>query len=339
MVVNASLIFADVPTGAPVPGKHLKRVEEELDVAGVDLQGGILVRLTAASYDPYMKGRMRGPERKSYNQPFTLGAPLDTLAVGVVERSDVASIPKGAIFKGLLPFSEYAVISKARLDMKLGKVIENPEGLAWTTLVGAAGMPGATAWVGLYDIGKIQKGDTLFITAASGAVGQIAGQLAKRDGLTVIGSAGSDDKVAFLKEIGFDVAFNYKTTSTQEVLEQHPPTVVFENVGGETLDTILDTIQPKGRIIACGAVSQYNVPFEQRYGVKNTSNVVTKRLRYEGFIVSNHDQTEFDATMPKLIANGEIKIKEHVSKGIDNGEAFLDMLEGRNFGKAVVSFE
>lgn len=167
MVVNASLIFADVPTGAPVPGKHLKRVEEELDVAGVDLQGGILVRLTAASYDPYMKGRMRGPERKSYNQPFTLGAPLDTLAVGVVERSDVASIPKGAIFKGLLPFSEYAVISKARLDMKLGKVIENPEGLAWTTLVGAAGMPGATAWVGLYDIGKIQKGDTLFSASCS----------------------------------------------------------------------------------------------------------------------------------------------------------------------------
>ncbi|GAA6058031.1 hypothetical protein JCM3770_003983 [Rhodotorula araucariae] len=338
MVSNASLIYAEAPDAAPVPGKHLKRVvDDAFDPESVPLDGGILVKLEAASLDPYMRGRMRAPERKSYNQPFQLGAPLDTLAVGVVERSDEPSIPKGAIFKGLLPFSEYAVIPKDKLVR--GKVVENPHGVAWTTLVGACGMPGATAWVGLYEIGRPQKGETIFISAASGAVGQIVGQLAKRDGLTVIGSAGSDDKVAFLKEIGFDHAFNYKTTNTQDFLEDHPPNLVFENVGGETLDAVLHTIQPKGRIIACGSVSQYNVPFEKRYGVKNTSNIVTKMLRYEGFIVSNHDQKEFDAQMPKLVKSGEIKIKEHVTKGIDNGEAFLDMLEGRNFGKAVVSFE
>ncbi|GAA5890292.1 hypothetical protein JCM8208_002769 [Rhodotorula glutinis] len=339
MVVNASLVFLEVPHGAPVPGKTLKRVEEELDVATVDLQGGVLLKNKALSLDPYQKGRMRAPSKASYNQPFAIGKVIDTLGVGVVERSDHPDFPKGAILKGLLPFSEYAVISKARLDMKLAKVVEKPDGIAWTTMVGACGMPSATAWIGLYEIGRIKKDDTIFISAASGAVGQIAGQLAKREGLTVIGSAGSDEKVAFLKEIGFDHAFNYKTTSTQDFLEQHPPSVVFENVGGETLDAVLATIQNNGRIIHCGSVSQYNLPPDQQYGLKNTSNVVTKRLRWEGFIVSNHDWTEFDKTMPKLVANGEIKFKEHVTKGIDNGEAFLDMLEGRNFGKAVVSLE
>ncbi|GAA5842465.1 hypothetical protein JCM9279_005392 [Rhodotorula babjevae] len=339
MVVNASLVFNEVPHGAPVPGQHLKRVEEELDLDNVPLDGGVLISLKGISLDPYLRGRMRAENRKSYNKPFAIGAPLDSLAVGVVERSDHPDFPKGAILKGLLPFSQYAVISKARLGMKLAKVVEKPDGISWTSMVGACGMPGATAWVGLYEIAKIKKGDTIFISAASGAVGQIAGQLAKRDGLTVIGSAGSDEKVAFLKEIGFDYAFNYKTTSTQEFLEQHPPSAVFENVGGETLDAVLATIQDNGRIAHCGSVSQYNLPPDQQYGLKNTSNVVTKRLRWEGFIVSNHDWTEFENTVPKLVASGEIKIKEHVTKGIDNGEAFLDMLEGRNFGKAVVSLE
>lgn len=196
------------------------------------------------------------------------------------------------------------------------------------------------------------------VSAASGAVGQIACQLAKRDGLKVLGSAGSDEKVAFLKEIGVDVAWNYKTENTQKILEENPFDVFFDNVGGETLDTVLATINNKGRIIACGAVSQYNVPKSEQYRLANTSAVVTKSLRYQGssfepllvhaiakidprslvgFIVSNHDLSEFEKTMPKLVKSGDVKIKEHVVNGLDNGEAFSDLLDGSAHGKVVYS--
>ncbi|BGP04945.1 NADP-dependent oxidoreductase RED1 [Rhodotorula toruloides] len=336
MVQNASLVYARPPTGAPVPGETLIRRVDEIDIDNVPLEGGILVQNKALSLDPYMRGRMRDPKLKSYNEPFELNKPLTTLAIGVVLRSDEPSIKPGQIYKGRFDASEYALIPGKMVKL-LGRVVENKEGLPWTTLLGACGMPGATAWVGLYDIGKPKKGETIFVSAASGAVGQIVGQLAKRDGLFVVGSAGSDEKVAFLKEIGFDIAFNYKTDSTQQILQQHPPDIYWDNVGGETLDTVLATINPKGRIIACGSISQYNKPRDQHYGMKQTFQVVTKSLKWEGFIVSNHDTTEFDRVMPGLVKSGEIKIKEHITKGIDQGEAFVDMLEGRNFGKAVIS--
>lgn len=167
--------------------------------------------LQALSMDPYMRGRMRDPKVKSYNQPFPLDKPLLTLAVGVVVRSEYDGIKPGQIFKGMFDMSEYAVVP-AQL-VKMGRTIENKEELPWSTLLGACGMPGATAWCGLYDIGKPKKGETIFVSAASGAVGQIVGQLAKREGLFTIGSAGSDDKVAFLKEIGYDVAFNCESSA------------------------------------------------------------------------------------------------------------------------------
>ncbi|GAA5953280.1 hypothetical protein JCM8115_000481 [Rhodotorula mucilaginosa] len=338
MVSNAALYYKKPPHGAPVPGETLQRVvDDNFDADNVPLNGGILVQSKALSLDPYMRGRLRDPAIKSYNQPFELNKPIVTLGVGVVLRSDDPSIKPGQIFKGLFDLAEYAVVPPALV--KIGRVIENKEQLPWTTLVGAAGMPGATAWIGLYDIGKPKKGETIFVSAASGAVGQIVGQLAKRDGLFTIGSAGTDEKVAFLKEIGYDVAFNYKTESTQKILEQHPPDIFWDNVGGETLDIVYNTIKQKGRIIACGAISQYNLPEEKKYGVKNTAAIVTKSLRHEGFIVSQFPQDEFNEKMPPLVKSGEIKIKEHIVKGIDNGEAFLDMLEGRNFGKAVISLE
>ncbi|BGP12905.1 hypothetical protein JCM10213_005143 [Rhodosporidiobolus nylandii] len=338
MPSNASLYFNEPPHGEPIPGQTLKRVvDDAFESEKVQLDGGILVKTKALSLDPYMRGRMRDPKIKSYNQAFVLGEPLETLGVGEVIRSEHDSVKVGDLFRGMMPLSEYAVVKKEKVAF--GKVLKNEEGLPSTTLVGAAGMPGATAWVGFYDIGKPKKGETIFVSAASGAVGQIVVQLAKREGLKVIGSAGSDDKVAFIKELGVDVAFNYKTQSTLEVLQQNPPDLYFENVGGETLDNVLETMNTKGRIIACGSVSQYNVPKEQQYRHKNTWMVVTKSIRWEGFIVFNHDLTAFEREFPKLIKSGEVKIKEHVTKGIDNGEAFVDMLKGAAHGKAVISLE
>ncbi|GAA6005633.1 hypothetical protein JCM10207_005277 [Rhodosporidiobolus poonsookiae] len=335
---NTSLIYAKPPTDAPVPGEHLKRVEDaDFNPDSVDLNGGILVKVKALSLDPYMRGRMRDPKVKSYNQPFQLDQPLDTLAVGDVIRSEHASVKVGDVYRGRIAFSEYAVVPKDQVEQ--GQVLKNEEGLPYTTLVGAAGMPGATAWVGFYEIGKPKKGETIFVSAASGAVGQIVGQLAKREGLKVIGSAGTDEKVEFIKSLGFDVAFNYKTTSTLDVLKEHPIDLYFDNVGGETLDNVLETINNKGRIIACGSVSQYNIPKDKQYRLANTAVVVTKTLRWEGFIVFQHDLSTFQREFPKLIKSGEIKVKEHITKGIDNGEAFVDMLAGKNHGKAVISLE
>ncbi|GAA5902183.1 hypothetical protein JCM6882_006723 [Rhodosporidiobolus microsporus] len=257
---NTSLIYAEPPTGAPVPGKTLKKVTDEaFDAETVALNGGILVQLKALSLDPYMRGKMRDPSVKSYTPAYTLGSPLEGFAVGEVVRSEHPDVKVGATFRGTLPYSEYAVVPKEKIAGQ-NRVLKNEEGLPWTTLVGAAGMPGATAWVGLYNIGRAQKGETIFVSAASGAVGQIVVQLAKKEGLKVIGSAGSDEKVEFVKSLGADVVFNYKTQSTQEILSQHPFDLYFDNVGGETLDAVLATINNKGRIIACGSVSQYNVP-------------------------------------------------------------------------------
>ncbi|GAA5831826.1 hypothetical protein JCM11251_003900 [Rhodosporidiobolus azoricus] len=336
---NTSLIYAEPPTGAPVPGKTLqKRTDDAFDPDKVQLDGGILVKVAALSLDPYMRGKMRDPKIQSYTPAYEVGKPLEGYAVGTVVRSEHDSIKVGDTFRGFLAYSEYVHVPKKKIGGP-NKVLANTEGLPFTTLVGAAGMPGQTAWVGLHTIGQAKKGETIFVSAASGAVGQIVVQLAKSEGLKVIGSAGSDEKVEFVKSLGADVVFNYKTQSTQEILEQHPPNLYFDNVGGETLDAVLATIQNKGRIIACGSVSQYNVPRDQQYGMKNTMYVVVKSLRWEGFIVSNHDTSEFDREFPKLIKSGEVKVKEHITKGIDNGEAFVDMLEGKAHGKAVISIE
>ncbi|GAA5862774.1 hypothetical protein JCM8547_006541 [Rhodosporidiobolus lusitaniae] len=337
---NTSLNYTAPPEDIPVPGKHLKRVtQDNFDPGAVQLDGGILVRVKAASLDPYMRGRMRDPSVKSYNTPFTLDAPLQTYAVGIVSRSEHPDVKEGDIYRGRIQFAEWAVVRQDEVLAGDARVLKNEEGLAFTTLVGAAGMPGATAWIGLYNIGKPKSGETIFVSAASGAVGQIVCQLAKREGLKVIGSAGSDEKVEFLKAIGVDVAFNYKTQSTFDILSQHPFDLYFENVGGITLDAVLATISNKGRIIACGSVSGYNVPKEKQYRLQNYGNVVTKTLRWEGFIVSQNDTSTFEREFPKLIKSGEVKVKEHITQGIDNGEAFVDMLEGKNFGKAVVSLE
>ncbi|GAA5943894.1 MDR family NADP-dependent oxidoreductase [Sporobolomyces koalae] len=337
MVQNNTLLYTQMPKSDVVPGTHLKKETKEFDVDSVSLDGGFVLKAHAISLDPYLRGRMREAEEKSYIEPLQVGAPLETLGVGEVVRSDHADIKVGSIWRGLIAASDHSVVSG--IGLHKGQVIENKEHLPWTNLVGSVGMPSATAWAGLFDVGKIQKGETIFISACSGAVGQIAAQLAKRHGLKVIGSAGSDEKVDFLRSIGVDVAFNYKKEDTQKVLEQHPFDVYFENVGGETLDIVLATINQKGRIIACGGVSQYNLPKDKQYKLSNYMQVVLKSIRWEGFIILDQDLTAFEEEMPKLIKSGEIKIREHVVRGLDNGEAFADLLSGAAHGKVVYSIE
>jgi NADPH-dependent curcumin reductase CurA len=203
-------------------------------------------------------------------------------------------------------------------------------------------MPSMTAWVGMRNIGQAKKGETVYVSAASGAVGQIAGQIAKLQGCYVAGSAGTDEKVAYIKdELGFDAAFNYKTaTSLPGALSAVSPNgidVYFENVGGAMLEAVLLQLNPHARIIACGMISQYNL--EQPEGVKNLGTMVGNKVKMQGFIVSDHMdlQPEFFAEMSGWLAGGKIKYRESITQGVENAPAaFIGMLKGENFGKQVV---
>ncbi len=208
--------------------------------------------------------------------------------------------------------------------------------------LGVLGMPGMTAWVGMRDIGRTKAGETVVVSAASGAVGQIAGQIAKRAGARVVGTAERDDKVAFVRdELGFDAAFNYRSAGPLlDALREHCPDgidVYFENVGGEMLDAVLQLANFQARIVACGMVSQYNL--EEPEGIKYLFNIVRQRIRLQGFIVSDHMDRlpEFRAEMSDWLAKGEVLYREDVMDGLENTpKAFIAMLKGENFGKQVV---
>jgi len=343
-VRNAAVIFSELPTGYPEPGKHIKYVTDRtIDIDTVDTKGGLVTKNLVVSIDPYMRGRMRAPEKKSYSPPFELGKPLDNFFVGKVVKSDNANYKVGQLVYGFGGYEEYTVHSKAQAEkLRILTAQELKLGLPLTTWVGAAGMPGQTAFYGLYHIGEPKKGDTIFITGASGAVGQIVGQLAKREGLIVIGSAGSDDKVNWLKsELSFDHAFNYKTADPKvELAKFNALNIYFDNVGGDQLEAALDAADNHARFIECGMISQYNVP--DAHGVRNLSQIVGKRLKLQGFIILDKAgdatfQKEFYSKVPQWIANGELKVKEDVTKGLEHAaEALVGIFHGKNFGKAVI---
>ncbi|KAK4058118.1 hypothetical protein OIO90_000857 [Microbotryomycetes sp. JL221] len=341
MVQNTSLHFVQVPDGEPKPGVDMKRVEEEFDADNAKLAGGLLIKTKAISLDPYMRGRMRDASVKSYSPPYELNKPMTAFALGTVVRSEHEQFKEGHLVTGVWSMSEYAVVPGAYVELlRLRSIPDEAKHLPAPTLLGALGMPGQTAYWSYYNIGRPKKGETIFVSAAAGAVGQIVCQLAKRDGLKVVGSAGDDQKVAFLNDLGVDVAFNYKTESTDEYLKSNPPDIYYDNVGGETLDTVFKHINKYGRIVACGAVSQYNKKADERYGLKNTMSIVAMQLTFQGFIMDgDKDREPFFKEMPKLVAEGTIKTREHVTKGLDNGEAFVDMLAGKAQGKAVISLE
>lgn len=196
-----------------------------------------------------------------------------------------------------------------------------------------------------YDIGQPKEGETIFVTSAAGAVGALVGQLAKREKLKVIGSAGTDDKVEYLKSLGFDAAWNYKKISTKEALKQYAPEgidIFYDNVGGEQLDAAMEHANNHARFVECGMISQYNLKPEDRYPHKNLFLIVSKRLTLRGFIVGDENMgpryvKERDEKVSRWIKNGELHVKEHVVEGIENAaQALLDVFHGNNFGKMIL---
>ncbi|KAL1631169.1 RNA elimination defective protein Red1 [Neofusicoccum ribis] len=344
MVQNKSFIFKNPPTGVPKPGVDIAVEDRGFDLDAAPPAGGITLKNYYASLDPYQRGRMRDPKIKSYSPSFQLDQPIDNSVVSKVLKSDNPKFQPGDLVVGMVGIQEYAAVSAQQAERV--RHIQNPLGLHPSYFIGALGMPGLTAWSSFYEIGKPKKGETIFISAASGAVGQIVGQLAKHEGLKVIGSVGDDKKLDFItKELNFDAGFNYKKEKPSDALARLAPDgidIYYENVGGETLEAAIDAMNNRGRIIACGMISQYNLVPEQRYGIKNLFMVTTKRITMRGFIVADEDMgpkyaAEHQQKLQQWIHDGSFKAKMHVDVGIDTAvDAFLGMLSGKNFGKAVL---
>jgi hypothetical protein len=317
------------PTGLPKA--------ENFTLAEVKLEsphnGQVLVRNLFMSVDPYMRGRMNAG--KSYVPPFELGKPLDGGAVGeVIESLTQEFKPGDAVFSSR-GWREYFIASPTDLR-PIARDIQ-----PLSIYLGALGMTGMTAWVGLQLV-DVKAGDIIYISGAAGAVGSVAGQLAKLRGCRVIGSAGSMEKVAFLlEECGFDSAFNYKDGSVLKQLHQAAPDgidVYYDNVGGEALEAALSVLRVHGRIIACGGISMYN-NMKPQYGPSNLFNITTKRLTMKGMIVLDwlDRQAEFEKEVGGYFRAGKLKHKETVVEGIDKAVgAFIGLFEGKNVGKMVV---
>jgi len=346
MVQNKGLIFKQVPSGWPVAGQDLVVETREIDLDAAPPKNGLITKNFYISYDPYQRGRMRAPDVKSYSPPFTLGEPITNRAVSKVVKSDAEQFKPGDVIISMdsTGFEEYTRLEEGPTSR--ARKLENPYNLDPRIFVGALGMPGLTAWSSFYEIGEPKKGETIFISAASGAVGQLVGQLAKHEGLKVIGSVGSDEKLEFiLKDLGFDAGFNYKKEKASEALPRLAPDgidIYYENVGGEQLEAAINNMRQFGRIIACGMISQYNLKPEDAYPIKNMMQTVVKRLKIQGFIVSDANMgpkyfKDHQEKLQKWIHEGSFKAQMSITKGIDNSvEGFLGMLKGDNFGKAVL---
>ena len=233
MVQNKGLIYKDHPTSWPEVGKHLVIEDRDFDLDQAPPSGGFTAKVHYVSFDPYQRGRMRKPEIKSYAAPFELNKPVTNSAVVTIIESDNSKFKAGDLVYVPRTFTEeYSVVPKDMADP--AEVLKNPFDLDPKLFVGALGMPGLTAYSSFYAIGEPKKGETIFISAASGAVGQLVGQLAKHEGLTVIGSVGDNKKLEFItKDLGFDAGFNYKEEKPLEALQRLAPNgidIYYENV-------------------------------------------------------------------------------------------------------------
>lgn len=299
--------------------------------------GELIVRNIALSIDPGMRPRMN--DVPSYSPPYELGRPLQGGAVGEVISSASASIPVGTPVFHTAGWREHSLVSADQVT----PIPDSPFPLSYR--LGILGMPGFTAYVGLFHIAKFRSNDVVYVSGAAGAVGGLVGQFARLAGVgAVVGSAGSDEKVDYLRrDLGFDVAFNYR--GAEPLLTQITCAcpdgidVYFDNVGGEHLAASLEAMRDHGRIALCGTVSSYN-DMNSAVMPGNMFKVVAKRLMLTGFLTVDHEdlRAEFESTVTEWLAAGKLHYRETVTRGLDDMPgAFIGMLRGANTGKAIVA--
>ncbi|KAG8371268.1 hypothetical protein BUALT_Bualt13G0069900 [Buddleja alternifolia] len=335
-VSNKKIILKNYVKGFPKESDMILETSTIKLKVPEDCNDAVLVKNLYLSCDPYMRGRMTKTEG-SYVDSFTPGSAITGLGVARILDSSNPNFKKGDLIWGFTGWEEYTLIKSTQ---GLFKIQHTDVPLSYYT--GLLGMPGHTAYVGFYEICSPKKSETVFISAASGAVGQLVGQFAKLFGCYVVGSAGSKEKVDLLKnKFGFDEAFNYKEEpDLNAALKRYFPNgidIYFENVGGKMLDAVLLNMRLHGRIAVCGMISQYNL--EEPEGVHNLFCVITKRIRMEGFSVTDHYHLypKFVEMVLPLIKEGKITYVEDIAEGLESApSALIGLFSGRNVGKQAV---
>ena len=332
---NRQIKLASRPHGAPT-ADNFELAIGEIPTAN-DKQ--MLLRTVYMSLDPYMRGRMS--DAASYADPLQVGDVMLGGTVAQVVESNIANFAVGDLVVSNSGWQDYSVSDEIGV-LKLDKNMTNPSyGL------GVLGMPGFTGYMGLTDIGKPQKGETLVVAAATGPVGATVGQTGNQLGLHTVGIAGGKEKCDFaVNELGFDVCIDHKADDFAEQLKAACPDgidIYYENVGGKVFDAVMPLLNAHARIPVCGLVSQYNATElpdgKDRLGVL-MGNILSKRLTVKGFIIFEEygdHFPEFLKIMGDWLDSGKVKTKEHIVEGLEQApQAFFDMLDGKNFGKTVV---
>lgn len=331
------IVLAARPDGVPTAA-NFRTETAPMPEPGPDQ---MLVRTIWLSLDPYMRGRMDAG--KTYAPPVELGATMEGAGVGEVIASNAGGFAPGDIVVGRTGWASHAVLDAA------GTLKVDPAIAPVSTALGVLGMPGLTAWVGLTDILKVREGETVLVSAATGAVGSVAVQIAKARGLRVLGVAGGPEKCAFaVEELGADACLDHRLASDARSLSDQiglaaPDGVdaYFENVGGKTLQAVMPRLNEGGRIAICGMIAWYS-----GQGVADAMplpavwrTILTKRLRVQGFLVFDHAhrRDDFLAEVAPMVRDGRLRYRESVAEGLEAApKAFLGMLAGENFGKQLV---
>ncbi len=326
---NTQVLLASRPTGW-VKESDFRIVETPVPSPK---DGQVLIRNRFLSLDPYMRGRMN--DARSYAAKVEIGEVMTGETVGEVIESKHPKFKPGDTVAGRVGWQRVALSDGSDLR----KV--DPSLKPLSAHLGVVGMPGVTAWIGLFEIGQPKPGETVVVSAASGAVGSVVGQLAKLANCRVVGVAGGKEKCDYVvKELGFDACVDHRGADVKKALADATPggsDVYFENVGGPILDLVLTRCNPFARIPLCGMVSQYNAT--DPYGVRSLMVAVGMRVKLQGFIVSDH-MSRWPEVLQRLgqwVREGKIKYRETVTEGLENApRAFIGLLKGENFGKQVV---
>lgn len=330
--MNRQITLAARPVGYPKES-DFKLVETPMPTSE---NGQVLLKTIYLSVDPYMRGRMN--QRRSYAPNVQIDEVMVGGVIAQIVESKHADFQVGDIVNASIGWQEYGVAQGEglrKIDPSIAPI---------STGAGILGMPGLTAYFGLLEVGKLQDGETVFVSGAAGAVGSVVGQIAKIKGCRVVGSAGSDEKIAYIvDELGFDAAFNYKNvTDYQAKLAELYPNgidVYFDNVGGRITDAVFPNLRVKGRVVICGQISQYNLENPET-GPRFLWHLITQRARIEGFLVSEYADRHAVALvqMAEWLKQGKLKYRETIAEGgIEKSPAaFISMLKGGNIGKQLV---
>jgi len=333
--INRRIILNSRPVGAPTAENF--RLEES--AVPVPSSGQVLLRTVYLSLDPYMRGRMS--DAPSYAAPVALGEAMVGGTVSRVVASQHPDFQPGSLVLAYSGWQDYALsdgTGLTRLDAQMSKP---------SVALGALGMPGFTAYMGLLDIGQPKAGETVVVAAASGAVGSMVGQIAKLKGCQAIGIAGGVDKCRFVvDELGFDACVDHRSADFQQQLAAACPKgidVYFESVGGAVFDAVLPLFNASARVPLCGLIAHYNdtglPPGPDRLGLL-TRTLLTKRIKMQGFIIFDdygHRYPEFFKQMSTWLKEGEVTFREDIVDGLQNApQAFIGLLEGKNFGKLII---